>query len=232
MSSSFWRLAASSRGTAPLAAAAAVFLPAASQRRPQQQQQEQSSRCEAAATAAPQPREHDEAAGTVGREKTPPSKTFQEGMQSDAQGSFHGLFPRRQLFVPALEYPLWNKNWDGRQMASTGDDEEDRRQLRQLRKTGVTRHIILVRHGQYDESSKDDEKRILTPLGREQAHLTGQRIAEMMEGLNGAGGGPANCKITLRVSGLRRAIETADLIATHLPGVEVEEHDPLLNEGR
>ena len=155
---------------------------------------------------------------------------FQEGMQADAQGMFHDLFPQRQLFIPALPYPLWNTNWDGLQPESTGDDEEDRRMMRRLRKKGVTRHIILVRHGQYDETFKEDEKRILTPLGREQAHLTGKRIAEMMHGAEELFG---PCKISaLRVSGLTRAIETAEIIASHLPGVGVEEHDTMLNEGR
>jgi len=155
---------------------------------------------------------------------------FPDGMQKDAPGFFHDLFPMRQLFVPAMPYPLWNKNWDLRQPESTGDEDEDRRSQRKLRKTGVTRHIILVRHGQYDETHKEDEKRILTPLGREQAHVTGKRIAEMMEGAE-AKFGPCKVK-ALHVSGLVRAIETANIIAEHLPGIEVEEQDPMLNEGR
>jgi hypothetical protein len=77
-----------------------------------------------------------------------------EGMRHDAVGDYHGLFPMRQLWVPALEYPLYNTNWDGLQPASTGDPEKDHRAMRHLRKTGVTRHIILVRHGQYDETHK------------------------------------------------------------------------------
>lgn len=45
-------------------------------------------------------------------------------------------------------------NWDGKHPPSTGDDHADRHKLRQIRKHGVTRHIILVRHGQYDETHK------------------------------------------------------------------------------
>ena len=70
---------------------------------------------------------------------------------------YHNLFPLRQLFVPAVEYPLWDENWDERQPASntpTTSAEEQKTQIRQLRKNGVTRHIILVRHGQYDETHK------------------------------------------------------------------------------
>ena len=70
------------------------------------------------------------------------------GMVKDAEGEFHNLFPKRQLWQPKLEYPLWDKNWDGKLPAPSGDDEQDRKQLRELRKNGVTRHIILVRHGQ------------------------------------------------------------------------------------
>jgi hypothetical protein len=85
-------------------------------------------------------------------DEEPPERV--QGMHPDAPGDFYGLFPARQLWHPKLDYPLWDKNWDGRHPESTGDSEEDRRFFRQLRKTGVTRHIILIRHGQYDESSK------------------------------------------------------------------------------
>ena len=42
-----------------------------------------------------------------------------------------------------------------------------------------SRHIILIRHGQYDETSKDDHLRVLTPLGRAQAEATGRRLAAL-----------------------------------------------------
>lgn len=32
-------------------------------------------------------------------------------------------------------------------------------------RSGPSRHLILIRHGQYDETHREDEKRILTPLG-------------------------------------------------------------------
>lgn len=75
--------------------------------------------------------------------------------------------------------------------------------------------------------SQEDEKRVLTDLGRQQAHLTGKRIASLMQAENGA------CSLkSLRVSGMTRARETANIIAEHLEGVEVEEPDPEFNEGR
>lgn len=75
-------------------------------------------------------------------------------MRPDEEGDYYGLFPKRQLWQPNLEYPLWDSNWDGKEPPSTGDDDEDRRQMRKIRKNGVTRHIILIRHGQYDERFK------------------------------------------------------------------------------
>jgi hypothetical protein len=92
-------------------------------------------------------------------EKTPKphvfkENVFKEGMRPHAQGDYHGLFPKRQLWQPKLEYPLWDNDWDGREPRTTGDKEEDRNRTRKIRKTGVTRHIILIRHGQYDETHK------------------------------------------------------------------------------
>jgi hypothetical protein len=75
-------------------------------------------------------------------------------MKDDEPGEYHGLFPKRQLWQPKVPYPMWDRNWDGRDLASTGDKESDRDQARFVRKHGVTRHIILVRHGQYDEDEK------------------------------------------------------------------------------
>ena len=79
---------------------------------------------------------------------------------------YHGLFPRRQLWRPTLEYPLWDYNWDGRKpppiikKESTENENGGEKQMtegqrdRYIRKNGVTRHIIMIRHGQYDETHK------------------------------------------------------------------------------
>lgn len=152
------------------------------------------------------------------------------GMRASEEGDFYGLFPKRQLWQPKVEYPLWDDNWDGREPLSTGDKAVDRERMRRVRKTGVTRHVILVRHGQYDETYREDEKRRLTELGKKQADLTGKRIAEMIRGADESFG-PCKVKV-IRVSDLLRAKETADIIAKHLPGVERAKPDPLLNEGR
>jgi serine/threonine-protein phosphatase PGAM5 len=147
-----------------------------------------------------------------------------------AEEFYHGFFPRRQLLTPKLEFPLWDLNWDGRHPTPLPDKEVERKRQRLLRKQGVTRHIVLIRHGQYDERHKEDDKRILTELGRQQAHLTGKRLAEMIAG----GDDKATpCNVTfLHVSDLARAKETADIIAQYLPTVKRSVPDARLNEGR
>ena len=87
----------------------------------------------------------------------------------------------------------------------------------------VVRHIILVRHGQYDESSDDDAKRSLTKIGRQQAKLTGQRLASMLMRARNKTRNNNNMKSTpctvtkLHTSDMTRAKETAHIIAHYLP---------------
>lgn len=84
--------------------------------------------------------------------RSPPSlpNSGQVGINTESTDNaelYHGLFPTRQLFHPTMEYPLWNYDWDGRRPAPSGDAAADKKRDRHIRKTGVTRHIILVRHG-------------------------------------------------------------------------------------
>jgi hypothetical protein len=179
---------------------------------------------------------------------------------------FNGQFPARQLFIPSKPYPLWDENWDGRELRITTDSSqplENKELLRYIRKYGVTRHIILIRHGQYDETYRDDDKRILTPLGQLQAEYTGQRLAHMVGGDGRAGpfmnqqtsatfnnplidneddittettavteSRPTVSPVTLHVSGMTRAQETASVIAKYLPHATITAPDGMLNEGR
>ena len=95
---------------------------------------------------------------------TAPSTIGDDKEQEDeAEEWFHNLFPLRQLWKPKVEYPLWDEDWDGRKLELSKDyddcDDKDRakkeREMkRYVRKHGVTRHIILIRHGQYDETHK------------------------------------------------------------------------------
>ncbi|KAJ1445578.1 histidine phosphatase superfamily [Pelagophyceae sp. CCMP2097] len=119
----------------------------------------------------------------------------------------------RPLFRPVQPYPHWDKDWDGL------DDK--------ARRGAPTRHIILIRHGQYEEASKDDELRVLTPLGRAQALATGARLADLL-----AGASP-DAPIRVRVSTMQRARETREVLAPLLPSRAVlEEPEKRLEEGR
>jgi serine/threonine-protein phosphatase PGAM5 len=178
---------------------------------------------------------------------------------------FHGMFPERQLWKPKVPYPLWDDNWnknntekgrdednrggvasDSKSASETAEAVENIRHKDNKPKTSpkhkkpkVTRHVLLIRHGQYDETYKEDEKRVLTPLGEEQAHLTGQRLAEMVKHLNSnhdqqqhvnarTGEEEENhsaksnnnkkkvCVRLLCVSDMTRAKQTADIIASHI----------------
>jgi len=114
----------------------------------------------------------------------------------------------------------------------------------------VTRHVILIRHGQYSEQralsrtlsrpdgvpDRDfgmpgcesyptlDTARKLTPLGRQQAEATGRRLAEMLRGPLTEPGRETHVRI--HVSNLERAKETADLIAAALPAERVRRLAP------
>lgn len=139
------------------------------------------------------------------------------------ESSFLGQCPQRQLFIPKLPYPAWDYDWDGRMTESTSLKSLSTKKGLLKSKQGKTRHILLIRHGQYDESSKDDEKRRLTLLGKKQAELTGLRLSTLAQR------GPCHFK-AIHVSDMTRAKETAAIIASHLPGVDCMDPDPLLNE--
>ncbi|XP_059407255.1 serine/threonine-protein phosphatase PGAM5, mitochondrial isoform X2 [Carassius carassius] len=119
----------------------------------------------------------------------------------------------------------WDYNWDkrdpsslvnGKRKESTGDggspDAENS-------KPKATRHIFLIRHSQYNLKGDGDKERILTPLGREQAEYTGQRLAAL------------GLKYDVLIhSSMTRATETASIISKYLPDVELVSCD-LLREG-
>lgn len=139
--------------------------------------------------------------------------------EEKAQGEkFFEYCPLNQMHKPKRSYPAWDNNWDGLQKST------------RTNKNGVTKHIILIRHGQYDETFKEDEKRRLTPLGRKQADLTGERLKKMIEGIDDKFKSLPVYSIT--VSDMTRAKETAEIIGAHLPDyIERSQPDELLNEG-
>lgn len=114
---------------------------------------------------------------------------------------------------PKVPYPHWDLDWDGRH-GEAGS-----------KKRGPTRHILLVRHGQYVEELKEDETRVLTPLGQKQAEATGRRLAALLAAT-------ADSPVRLHTSTLTRAKETAAIIRSQLPdGVEVLPENAALAEG-
>jgi serine/threonine-protein phosphatase PGAM5 len=137
---------------------------------------------------------------------------------------------KRQLHRPNVPYPAWDYNWDGRMTPETSLEGHKSGQSRTV--SGKTRHIILVRHGQYDETSDDDALRKLTPLGRRQAQKTGKRLAEIVKGSDQFEDpmfhGPCTIQ-AIHVSNMIRAKETATLIAQQMK-LTVQRPDPDLNE--
>lgn len=133
---------------------------------------------------------------------------------------------KRQLYTPKVPYPAWDYNWDGRMTPDT--TLESLSKTTNVVKGKKTRHVILIRHGQYHETHSDDAKRKLTKLGRVQAHLTGQRLQIMLQGIDDKFGA---CNITsLTSSDMTRAKETAQIISQYLPNVPVNKPDAMLNE--
>lgn len=105
---------------------------------------------------------------------------------------------------------------------SESDDNNVEPKKPAKKKPTAVRHLILIRHGQYNLNGEHDGERVLTPLGREQAALTGKRLKEL--GLE---------YDSIVCSNMSRAIETADLIKENLKqaDLKVEPNDPLLREG-
>ncbi|KAI4873792.1 hypothetical protein NFI96_017981, partial [Prochilodus magdalenae] len=119
----------------------------------------------------------------------------------------------------------WDSNWDKRDPSlmvnprkkeSSGEGNSSEPENTKPR---ATRHILLIRHSQYNMNGNGDRERTLTPLGREQAELLGQRLASL------------GLKYDVMVhSTMARATETASILSKHLPGVELVSCD-LLREG-
>ena len=126
----------------------------------------------------------------------------------------YGLMSNNINNVPNnKEYcPDWDYNWDGLKT-----DESTKL---------YTKTITFIRHGQYI-SAENDEDKILTDIGREQALVTGKRLANMDIIYD-----------KIICSKLTRAIETTDIIYNELikndkysNGIDII-YDADLNEGK
>lgn len=127
--------------------------------------------------------------------------------------------------TPAPSGHAWDFNWDKRDPSTLANGKkkesvtEDPSAERENGKPKATRNILLIRHSQYNLSGTTDKERFLTPLGRDQAELTGQRLAAL------------GLKYDLLIhSSMTRATETANIISKYVPGVDLVSCD-LLREG-
>ncbi|CAG9820564.1 unnamed protein product [Phaedon cochleariae] len=112
--------------------------------------------------------------------------------------------------------PQFTKRPNGKLTAS---DENRLNEEVELLKPKACRHIILIRHGQYNLNGSTDEERVLTKLGRTQAEYTGKRLKEL------------DLPYTNMVkSTMSRAQETGSIISDFLPNVPVTNCD-FLREG-
>jgi serine/threonine-protein phosphatase PGAM5 len=105
-----------------------------------------------------------------------------------------------------------------------GSEDADGKVTEQLekKKSKAIRHLILIRHGQYNLKGVTDSERVLSPLGREQAEFTGKRLKNSGIAFT-----------SLISSNMARAVETADIVLKNLcqKGLEISCKDPLLREG-
>lgn len=144
----------------------------------------------------------------------------------------------KQDVHPSVEKKKWDDNWDLRSPDSNAPPPTSTKKATtdvplvdavsetitscpsepKGPKPTATRHVILIRHGQY-VASDDDRFRILTDLGRQQATITGQRLKDL---------GLKFDKMV--ISTMTRAQETGSLIGESLPDVE-KANCSLLREG-
>ncbi|XP_044296928.1 serine/threonine-protein phosphatase PGAM5, mitochondrial isoform X2 [Varanus komodoensis] len=179
---------------------------------------------------APPPPPVDRAGGDVAPSPAPPPGLLL--LPSPAgSGSGPGPGPGPGAAPGWLEKPsgcgYWDSNWDRRaplalmnlKKKNQETGEEDVSSRLAPYKAKATRHIFLIRHSQYNTDGRHDKDRNLTQLGREQAELTGKRLASL---------GLKFDKIVH--SSMTRATETTNIISKHLPGVKKQSTD-LLCEG-
>jgi len=131
-------------------------------------------------------------------------------------------------FKPSVE---WDSNWDHRASSSivkplskdpTPEKENAYNEKLEKHRSKATRHIILIRHGQYNLQGLTDKERILTDLGRQQAKISGQRLAELKIPIN-----------EVVISTMTRAQETGKIILDQLSKLEsiAVKNDSLIEEG-
>nr|XP_019532781.1 serine/threonine-protein phosphatase Pgam5, mitochondrial-like isoform X2 [Aedes albopictus] len=123
----------------------------------------------------------------------------------------------------------WDFNWDHRDpkslvkpVSDLSDPAAQNRFNEKLdkKRSRVVRHLILVRHGQYNMDGRSDLERYLTEKGRKQAAISGERLKDL---------GIEFDKIVR--STMTRAQETAKIMSASLPAELKLCDDSLLEEG-
>lgn len=146
---------------------------------------------------------------------------FVYGAHNDVKAAKHQPWPFHEPSV------VWDTNWDKREPESllkvrpneSGDSGPTKEMLDKV-KSKATRHLFLIRHGQYYmNNGNGDESKCLTPLGHKQADLTGLRLKEL-----------SHPYTVLIRSTMTRATETAAIISEILPEVPVVSCD-MIREG-
>eukprot|EP00040_Diaphanoeca_grandis_P044195 m.11575 g.11575 ORF g.11575 m.11575 type:complete len:292 (-) comp8882_c0_seq1:338-1213(-) len=108
----------------------------------------------------------------------------------------------------------WDRDWDRMEHTAATAKAKAKSKTATPSKPAA-RYLVLVRHGQYNSN----EIRDLTELGRLQADVTGQRLAELGIKFN-----------QIHCSDITRAEQTCEIISKHLPGTPVSK-TILLREG-
>jgi len=123
----------------------------------------------------------------------------------------------------------WDTNWDRREPRTSPSSTKKQPESSGIRKgktpvkrkviPTASRHILLIRHGQYNDKGRNDMEHYLTTIGREQADITGARLATLDLPYT-----------SLTSSTMTRALETAAIINVHLPELS-HMKDSVLREG-
>lgn len=102
---------------------------------------------------------------------------------------------------------------------ATPEDENKYNERLEAVKPTAVRHLILIRHGQYNLDGATDSDRFLTEVGRKQAAFTGERLKLLQI--------PFDKMIR---STMTRAQETGKIISTHITNIPIE-NCSLIEEG-
>lgn len=133
------------------------------------------------------------------------------------------LFTNYKKKLTCVDKPItpWDYNWDRRAPATDAADSIDGEKPK---KATASRHLLLIRHGQYDLSQKQDELRVLTELGHQQAIITGKRLNELQTATK------KRFNIIIH-STMKRAIQTSNDIIKELDVLPQIRSCDLLREG-